>query len=278
VHLKFHDAGHILGSAVVELRTLEKGAEKRLVFSGDLGQKGGPLMRDWKTPESADLVLMESTYGDRLHRSRRETEQEIKEIFRNAANGRGNVLIPAFAVGRTQELLYLLGKHYNDWGLKGWQVFLDTPLGIRATEIHARHDRYLRPKAAAWVRETRFRFPNLRITETAEQSMAINRIQSGAIVIAGSGMCNGGRIRHHFKHQLARSATQIIIAGFQAEGTPGRQLGEGAPSINIWGGYAGTTAGGGRSQYQYLGRVFESGCPGAHRGWHFRSCRSGRSL
>ncbi|MCP1726284.1 metallo-beta-lactamase family protein [Natronospira proteinivora] len=235
VHLKLHDAGHILGSAVVELRTLENGAEKRLVFTGDLGQKGSPLMRDWEPLESADLVLMESTYGDRLHRSRRETEQEIKEILQKAANGRGNVLMPAFAVGRTQELLYLLGKHYKDWGLEGWQIFLDTPLGIRATEIHARHDRYLRPAAADWVRETRFRFPNLRITETAEQSMAINRIQSGAIVIAGSGMCTGGRIRHHFKHQLGRSGTQVIIAGFQAEGTPGRQLVDGAPSITIWG-------------------------------------------
>ena len=235
IHLKLHDAGHILGSAVVELRSLENGAEKRLVFTGDLGQKGGPLMRDWQPIEHADMVLMESTYGDRLHRNRADTEAEIKTIFQNAADRRGNVLVPAFAVGRTQELLYLLGRHYRDWGLDGWQVFLDAPLGIRATEIHARHDQYLRSEAAAWVRQTRFRFPNLRITETAEQSMAINRIQSGAIVIAGSGMCNGGRIRHHFKHQLDRSATQIIIAGFQAEGTPGRQLVDGASSITIWG-------------------------------------------
>jgi len=235
VTLKLHDAGHILGSAVVELRTRENGAEKCLVFTGDLGQKGSPLMRDWQALESADLVLMESTYGDRLHRSRRETETEIKTILQKAAKGRGNVLIPAFAVGRTQELLYLLGKHYHDWGLEGWQVFLDSPLGIRATEIHAKHDRYLRSEAASWVRQTRFRFPNLRITETPEQSMAINRIQSGAIVIAGSGMCNGGRIRHHFKQQIGRSATQIIIAGFQAQGTPGRQLVDGAPTITIWG-------------------------------------------
>ncbi len=235
VRLRLQDAGHILGSAVVCLDTRSGGAWKRLIHTGDLGQKGSALMPDWVSPESADLVLMESTYGDRCHRSRQETEFEIKQIIQSAANGRGNILIPAFAVGRTQELLYLLGKHYNDWGLKGWQIFLDAPLGIRATEIHARHDRYLRPEAAAWVRQTRFRFPNLRITETPEQSIAINRIQSGAIIIAGSGMCSGGRIRHHFKHQIGRSATQIIIAGFQAEGTTGRQLVDGAPSIKLWG-------------------------------------------
>ncbi|MEA5444686.1 MBL fold metallo-hydrolase [Gammaproteobacteria bacterium AB-CW1] len=235
IHLKLHDAGHILGSAVVELRSQEGGAEKRLVFTGDLGQRGGALLPDWKPLEQADLVLMESTYGDRLHRSRKDTEQEIKEILQSAAKGRGNVLIPAFAVGRTQELLYLLGNHYQDWGLEKWHVFLDSPLGIRATEVHARHHRYLRSKAADWVRQTRFRFPNLRITETAEQSMAINRIQSGAIIIAGSGMCTGGRIRHHLKHQLSRSVTQIMITGFQAQGTPGRQLVDGADSINIWG-------------------------------------------
>lgn len=235
VFLRLRDAGHILGSAVVELRTVENGAARRLVFTGDLGHRGGPLMPDWQSPTEADLVLMESTYGDRLHRSRQETDAEIKGILESAAKGRGNVLIPAFAVGRTQELLYLLGRHYHDWGLEGWQIFLDTPLGIRATEIHARHARYLRGDAADWAKQTGFRFPNLRITETAEQSMAINRIQSGAIVIAGSGMCTGGRIRHHFKHQLHRSGTQVVIVGFQARGTPGRDLVDGAPSLRIWG-------------------------------------------
>ncbi|MDQ2068819.1 MBL fold metallo-hydrolase RNA specificity domain-containing protein [Natronospira bacteriovora] len=235
VRLRLQDAGHILGSAVVSIDTRSGGAWRRLIHTGDLGQKGSPLMPDWKTPEAADLVLMESTYGDRCHRSRQETDFELKQIIQSASEGRGNILIPAFAVGRTQELLYLFGKHYGDWGLDGWQIFLDAPLGIKATEIHARHDRFLRPEAAAWVRQTRFRFPNLRFTESAEQSMAINRIQSGAIIIAGSGMCTGGRIRHHLKHQVGRSGTQIIIAGFQAEGTTGRQLVDGAPSIRLWG-------------------------------------------
>ncbi len=235
ISLQLHDAGHILGAAVVEIVTRERGAERRLVYSGDLGHRGGPLMPDWQPIEHADLVLLECTYGNRAHRSRRDTEHEIGTILKAANAGRGNVLVPAFAIGRTQELLYLFARHQADWKLDKWQIFLDSPLGIRATELYARNDHLFRPEAAAWVRQTRFRFPNLRITETTEQSIAVNRIASGAIVIAGSGMCTGGRIIHHLRQQLGRPETQVVFTGFQAAGTPGRALVDGAPEVTIGG-------------------------------------------
>lgn len=233
IRLRFGDAGHIIGAAISELRILENGAERRLVYSGDLGHRGGPMMPDWQPVEQADLVLIESTYGDRLHRSRRDTEREISEILRTAHKEQGNILVPAFAVGRTQELLYLFGRHYRDWKMDRWKVFLDSPMAIQATEVHARHAGLYRAEAAEWVKSTGFRFPGLYFTENVEQSMALNRIQEGAIIIAGSGMCNGGRIRHHLKHQLWKAGTRIMITGFQAQGTPGRLLVDGSPELEI---------------------------------------------
>ncbi len=237
VTVRLRDAGHILGSAVIEMWLQEGGVERKLVFSGDLGHIGAPLLRDPEIIEEADLVIMESTYGDRCHRPWDETWDELREVLHQAREGNGNILIPAFAIGRTQELLYAMQLHYQQWGMDRWNIFLDSPMAIRATEAYARHRDVFDEEASAVLPNhgRLFNLPNLHLTETPEESMAINKIHSGAIIIAGSGMCTGGRIRHHFKHQIWRPETQVIIAGFQAAGTLGRSLVEGTKWIRLWG-------------------------------------------
>ncbi len=237
IELRLNDAGHILGAACVELWLEAQGTQRKLVFSGDLGRWDAPILRDPQLISDADLVILESTYGDRLHRPWSETQAEVLHAVEQCRDSGGNILIPAFSVGRTQEILYAFHRHFNDWGLQRWQVFLDSPLATKATAIYRRHfDLYDHEARAAW-RDSGdlFSLPNLHITETPEDSMALNRIKSGAIIIAGSGMCNGGRIRHHLKHNLWRRECQVLIVGFQAQGTLGRQLIEGARFVRLWG-------------------------------------------
>ena len=237
ITLRLSDAGHILGSSIVELWLEEKGVRRKLVFSGDLGSPGRPILHDPTYIQEADLVLMESTYGDRLHRSDDETNQEVDEIFRLAAKGSGNVLIPAFAVGRTQHLLYEFAKHYDDWNLHRWQIFLDSPMAIEATEVYTRHTELYDIEAAQLWQKNKQQtlLPNLHFTRTTNQSMHLNLVRSGAIIIAGSGMCTGGRIKHHLKHNVWRKDCHIIIVGYQAYGTLGRLLVDGAKNIRLWG-------------------------------------------
>ena len=237
IQVRFRDAGHILGSCIVELRLEEGGVRRTVVFSGDLGQKDTPILRDPVSVEAADLVLMESTYGDRCHRSREETWAEIQGIVGEVRTLRGNILIPAFAVGRSQEILYLFAKHYTDWHLDRWQVFLDSPMAIEATEVYLKHNDLYDKEAAAFWNDNGGRelLPNLHLTRTPKQSQAINRIDSGAIIVAGSGMCTGGRIRHHLKNNVWRRDCHVIIVGYQAHGTTGRKLVEGARHIRLWG-------------------------------------------
>lgn len=235
VRVRFHDAGHIMGSGIVELELAEGGTERRLVFSGDLGQYDTPILRDPASIQSADLVLMESTYGNRRHRGRDETIAELAEIIASADHHRGNILIPAFAVGRSQELLYQLGKHYDEWNLGHWKIFLDSPMAIEATEVYWRYPQ-LYDKEATRLRKQHDEMPmlpNLVMSSSAEDSRKINKMQGGAIVIAGSGMCTGGRILHHFKHNLWRPECEVIIVGYQARGSLGRRLVDGNDYIRI---------------------------------------------
>ena len=237
VLLTLHDAGHILGSAIVELELRDDRRTRRLVFSGDLGHRDAPILRDPTRLRKADLVVMESTYGDRRHRRWPDTVREMGEIFTEASEGGGNILIPTFAIGRAQELLYLFQQHVRDWGLDRWAIFLDSPMAIEATEVYTRHWRLHDEEAARRRRRNGnvFALPNLRLTRTAPQSMAINRIRSGAVILAGSGMCEGGRIRHHFKHNLWREQCHVVFTGFQAMGTLGRRLVDGAQQVKLWG-------------------------------------------
>ena len=237
IKFRFQDAGHILGSSIVELWLDHNSLSRKVVFSGDLGQKGMPILRDPASIENADLVLMESTYGNRLHRSFDATLEELREIMTAGNLDKGNIIIPSFAVGRTQQLLYLFSKYAKDWNLAKWHLFLDSPMAIEATEVHDRFtDLYDIEAARLWRDNGLYRrLPNLHYCRTTNQSMAINRISSGAIIIAGSGMCTGGRIKHHLKNNIWRKKCQVIIPGFQAAGTIGRALVDGARHIRLWG-------------------------------------------
>ena len=238
VQVTFHDAGHILGSAIVELEVQDHHLSHRLVFSGDLGNTCSPLMQDPSTLSKADVVLLESTYGDRDHRCSEDTLEELAEILQQAHRDGGNVLIPSFAVGRTQDLIYYLGRFYHEGRLPQQAVFLDSPMAIRANAIYSRfQEQFSAEDRAAFQARGGKRIedwlPILRCTPSPEESMAINRIQSGAIIIAGSGMCTGGRIVHHFKHNLWRENCHLIFPGFQAKGTLGRSIVDGAQNVKI---------------------------------------------
>jgi metallo-beta-lactamase family protein len=237
VSVRFRDAGHILGSACVEVWLEENGVSRKLVFSGDLGQYGSPILKDPEAIDDADAVIVESTYGDRLHRELDQTLAEIGDILSSACDRCGNVLIPAFAIGRSQELLYLFAQHFDAWGLHRWQVYLDSPMAIEASRIYWDYPE-LYDGEALLFRNTVKGMPylkNLHFTPRVEQSQAINSIRTGAIIIAGSGMCNGGRILHHLKHHVSRPECSVLITGYQAEGTLGRQLVDGAESLMIHG-------------------------------------------
>lgn len=241
VQCTFADAGHIMGSAVIQLEIEQQeqsdAAVTRVVYSGDLGQYDSPILRDPESPGPADLVIMETTYGDRCHRELDASLTELGEIIHDAHRTGGNVLIPAFAVGRSQELLYQLGKHFDDWELKRWQIFLDSPLAIEASEIYWDFENLFDEEASEIFREREFmpHLPNLHFTRTADESKAINRLKQGAIIIAGSGMCNGGRILHHLRRDVGRKETQLVFTGYQPPGTLGRRIIDGAETVRIYG-------------------------------------------
>jgi metallo-beta-lactamase family protein len=245
VAVRVREAGHILGSSSLEMWLTEPAAggapsgstTRKLVFSGDLGQYDTPILQDPFAFAAADLVLMESTYGDRRHRNREDTARELGAIITQTARDGGNVIVPAFAIGRSQELLYLLAQHYGEWHLARWKIFLDSPMAIAASRVYWKHpDRF--DAEAARLRES-FRgmppLPNLVLSESADESRAINQVRGGAIIIAGSGMANGGRVLHHLKHNLERPECHVVIVGFQAPGTLGRQLVDRVPEVRIHG-------------------------------------------
>jgi metallo-beta-lactamase family protein len=233
IDIVLRDAGHILGSCIVEVHA----DGRKLVFSGDLGPKGTPVLRDLTSIDRADLVIMESTYGDRQHRDRAATIAELGEILDHAWREGGSVLIPAFAVGRTQELLYWFARHWDDWNLSRWQIFLDSPMANKVVKVYDRNQALFDEDARrVWAaRPSPFNLPNLRFSQTPQESMAINDIGRGAIVIAGSGMANAGRILHHLRHRLSKPHTHVVFVGYQAEGTLGRRLVDGARWVRIHG-------------------------------------------
>ena len=238
--VRFLDAGHILGSAIVELTLTEQGQDKVLVFSGDLGNKYSALMNDPESPACADLVMMEGTYGNRDHRSHEHTLEQFRNVLTETWARGGNVMIPSFAIGRTQELIFHLGCLHQAGELDGWQVFLDSPMAIEVTEVYDRwlsimDDEDIRCLTESG-RDSLAKFlPNLKLCRSAEESMAINKIKQGTIIIAGSGMCTGGRIRHHFKHRIWREENTVVFIGFQAQGTLGRLLVDGKQDIRMFG-------------------------------------------
>lgn len=234
--LRFHDAGHILGSAIAELE-LGKDARRRVVFSGDIGKRNTPILRDPTVLETADLVVMESTYGDRDHRPIEDTLEELTGILEAARCPRGKVLIPAFAVGRSQEILYRMAELRRQGRFEGVPVMLDSPMAIRATRLYDRHTELYDEEARALVGErgSAIRFDDLRTCESPAASRAINAMGDGAVVIAGAGMMTGGRILHHLKHGLWRKDTHLVVIGYQASGTLGRAIVDGARRVRVMG-------------------------------------------
>ncbi len=225
----FQDAGHILGSAIIEVWVEEAGRTRKLVFSGDLGMHSRPLMEDPARIGQADILLVESTYGNRLHKSLPETVEELVHAVNDTlVRKKGNVIIPAFAVGRTQEIIYLLVDLIRQGRIQGNPaIFVDSPMAKRATEITLKHGHLLDQDSRdllEWSRAQGDNMPYIRFTETPEDSMALNKIRQGAIIISASGMCDAGRIKHHLKHNLPRPECSVIIAGFQAAGSLGRRL------------------------------------------------------
>lgn len=234
----FLDAGHILGSASLQILCEEDGHRRSIAFSGDIGNRGRPLLRDPVPPPHVDYLVMETTYGDRLHKSLPASVEELYQAVEDTFRRGGNVVIPTFALERAQELLYYLREAVETGRLPGsMQVFLDSPMAISATEIFRRHPECFDPEAFAKFGHGRdpFRLPGLHFTHEAAQSMELNRISGGAVILAGSGMATGGRVRHHLKHNLWRQNSSIVFVGFAARGTLARQIIDGATSVILFG-------------------------------------------
>ena len=238
VRATFLDAGHILGSASIHLQ-LEEGARRcSVAFSGDVGNSGRPLLRDPVAPPKADVLIMETTYGNRRHKPLQTSVEELYQAIEDTFRRGGNVVIPTFALERAQELLYYLREGIDRGQLpRSMQVFLDSPMAISATEIFRRHPECYDAETAALFRNGQdpFNLSGLHFTRDAAESMAINRITGGAVILAGSGMATGGRVRHHLKHNLWRENCSVIFVGFAARGTLARQIIDGASAVQLFG-------------------------------------------
>lgn len=237
VSIVLKDAGHILGSAFVEIEVQDLAKTKKIIFSGDLGNRNKPIIRDPSCPNDAEIVFIESTYGDREHKDFDTSKKELKEAIDYAFTNNGNVIIPTFALERTQELLYLLREMYEEKLLPPCRVFLDSPLAISATDLFKKHIEYFDKEACDMVKKGKdpFYFPYLFFTRSVQESKEINFFKGKAIILAGSGMCTGGRILHHLKHNLWRDSNAIVFVGFQANGTIGRKIVDGEKFVNIYG-------------------------------------------
>ena len=236
IKYRFLDAGHILGSGTLELWFQDSPKEKKIVFSGDIGKKGNPIVKDPLNPVEADFIVMESTYGNRLHKPLKESIDELVDAVKTTIKRGGNVYIPSFAVGRAQDLLYILNNLVREKRLYNINVYLDSPLAQEATKIYLSHPECFDEDAKKlFTTKDHNDSIKLHFVQSAQESMALNKIKSGIIVIAGSGMCEGGRIRHHLKHNLWRSECSVIFVGFQGKGTLGRKIVDGAKTVHILG-------------------------------------------
>ncbi len=231
------DAGHILGSAMIRVDVEENGRSRSVLFSGDIGQWGKPIIRDPVLPERADFVVMESTYGDRDHQYNGDVEDQLARVINDTVDRGGNVIIPTFAVERAQELIYHIRELTREDRIPNLMVFLDSPMAVDATEVFLRHRECLDAEALRRLDSPQglFSFSGLRFTRTASESKAINRIRGTCIVLASSGMCNAGRIKHHLARHIGRAESTILMTGYQAHGTLGREIVDGADRVRIHG-------------------------------------------
>ena len=241
IKIRFRDVGHLLGSASIEVWAEEDGEVRKMVFSGDIGNKNKPLIRDPQYISDGDYVVMESTYGNRYHKKGEDHVTGLAHIIQETLDRQGNVVIPAFAVGRTQELLYMI-RHIKEeklvTGHDGFQVYVDSPLAVEATHVFKQNmvECYDEETKALVERGINpIDFPGLKLSVTSEESKNINFDMTPKVIISAAGMCDAGRIRHHLKHNLWREECSVVFAGYQAEGTLGRLLQDGAPAVKIFG-------------------------------------------
>ncbi|GIX45595.1 MAG: MBL fold metallo-hydrolase [Candidatus Hydrogenedentota bacterium] len=234
---KWVEAGHILGSTSIELTLEENGRRHVAIFSGDIGHLGAPVLRDPVRFCAADSVFMESTYGDRDHKSLAETLNETEDIIREAVARKAKILVPSFAVGRTQQLIYHLAALFRDGRLPQFPIYLDSPMAQEATRIYLRHTELYDEEAMELHRTGQLErdFSAVRFCATADESRALNGMEGPMLIMAGSGMCTAGRILHHLRNNLWKPNTYVLIVGFQAQGTLGRLLVEGRPKVKIFG-------------------------------------------
>jgi len=237
VEATFLDAGHVLGSAFVVLNIDRNGERRTILFSGDVGRNRRPIIADPQAAAPADYVLVESTYGDRDHRPTSEVRQRVGQVIRETVSGGGNVVIPAFALERSQEILYHLNELCLAGQLPDVRVFLDSPMAIRITEVFQKHPEMYDSEMARRVGSNRSPFdpPNLTRTLSSSESKAINHIKKGAVIIAGSGMCVGGRVKHHLVNNITRPECTVLFVGYQAAGTLGRIILNGTEEVRILG-------------------------------------------
>lgn len=238
----FNDAGHILGSAMIELFVSEEGSTSKIVFSGDIGVKDRPILRDPTTIKKADYVIMETTYGNRVHPKEGNNIDALIDIIINTARRGGTTVIPSFAVGRTQELIYELNRYYesdNEYkkDLEKLKVYVDSPMAYNATEVFKKNAQVYDEEMREFLLkgDNPLDFPGLEFTKTSEESKAINFSHEPKVIISASGMCEAGRIRHHLKHNLYDKNSSIVFVGYQAEGTLGRTLVEGIDEVTLFG-------------------------------------------
>lgn len=241
ISFELKDAGHMLGSSIVELYLTENGEEKKIAFTGDLGNLNLPIINDPQQIDGADVLVMESTYGDRIHSSIKDQSSKFIQIILDTTRRGGNVIIPSFAVGRTQEILYEINKYYSDDNIKEElskiPVYVDSPLAINATKIFETQHQYYDEEALSYLLkgDNPLVFDNLHFCETSEESQALNEDMQPKIIISASGMCEVGRIKHHLKHNLYKPECTVLFVGYQAEGTLGKKIMSGEKLVKIFG-------------------------------------------
>ena len=233
----YHDAGHILGSALTSIHVEENGSTHRILFTGDLGRKDMPILRDPEIVQGADTLITESTYGNKLHPPRKDVQAELRELVNEVCEHGAKLVIPSFSVGRTQQLVYFLDELHSEGAIPEVPVYVDSPLSTRATEVHERHPECFDAEALERLQggDTPFAFKRLRFITDVEDSKRLNRESGPLVIISASGMCEGGRIVHHLKHTLGDPRNIVLFVGYQAEHTLGRRLIEGRRPIRIFG-------------------------------------------
>jgi metallo-beta-lactamase family protein len=233
----YHDAGHILGASHVTLKVSNGGATRTILFSGDIGRWGKPILRDPTIIKQADYVVMESTYGNREHEDPTDVDTMLEEVVNSTCKRGGNICIPSFAIGRTQEVLYRLNELLVEDRIPHCSVFIDSPMAVRVTEVFKHHRELFDEEMMDFIKDGQspFSFPELKMVTTVNDSKAINSVKEGALIIAGSGMCTGGRIKHHLANNIDRKECTVLFVGYQAVGTLGRHIVDGAAEVRLFG-------------------------------------------